>query len=247
VLVTGFTIQRLIEKIKNIPYLNAGTNTGDALREARIICEKDCRPFDQGTARSVIVFTDGNSNGGLPVAAEATYLAQTTKMNVFAVAIGTGINDNELHSIASHPSYVLRLHNYLELTQVINNITTKACDFPAFVQPNVKVESEVPLDIYRFYQMDIIINGSPIKGHGAFVEIDIKNKSGRTRVFTSTTDTNPKSREMTMKNRAGNIQTYFEYIEPGTKKFYFSIQGVEPVNQYDFVPNLLDLDGNPII
>jgi uncharacterized protein YegL len=65
VLVTGFTIQLLKQKMRALPDLAGGTATGDALREARNICDQSCQPFSNGAARSIVIFTDGYRNIGL--------------------------------------------------------------------------------------------------------------------------------------------------------------------------------------
>jgi len=250
VLVNGFTIQLLIQKIRAIPYLNSATATGDALREARNICGHSCRPFGEGAARSVVVFTDGHSNAGVSVKPEADALVHTTKANVFAVGIGSGINKAELDIIASKPQYVYQVANYSELLHAINNITIFTCDMPVFVMPNVKVESEVPANTYRYYQIDTTSFMRNSNGAGAFVSINTAIHKGRTRVFTSTTNTNPQassSRESQGRSlRNGFEQSYLEYVPPGSSTFYFSIFGVDQENEYDFITNLFDVNGNTI-
>ena len=250
VLVNNFTVQVLVRKILAIPYLSSGTATGSALREAQNVCKQYCRPLSEGVARSVVVFTDGQSNEGVPVKPEAQSLALVTKANVFAVGIGSGINQAELNSIASKPQYVLRLANYMQLTQVINNITMLACDMPVFVALNVKVESDVRPKAYRYYQMDTSALQRRSNGQGIFVSIEQAVHKGRTRLFSSTTDVNPKESQQRASAPRASIdashQSYLEYVEPGASNFYFSILGVDSVNQYDFITHIFDLEGNTI-
>jgi len=246
-MVTNFTIQMLNQKIRGLPYIGSNTATGDALREARNICDKTCRPFHEGAARSVVVLTDGHSNEGSPVKPEADALAHITKANIFAVGIGTGINKAELDMIASKPQYVLQLADYKQLTHVINNITLRACDMPVFVMPNVKVESEVSAKNYRYYQLDTSLSMGRSNGQGIFITVDTVIRKGHTRVFTSTTDTNPHEgtgREIQDPlSRSDYEQSYMEYVEPNTPTFYFSILGVDPTNQYELVTRIFDLNG----
>jgi uncharacterized protein YegL len=250
ILVTGFTIQLLTRQILGLPYLAGATATGDALREARNICDTSCRPFSDGAARSIVVLTDGYSNTGVAVQPEAQALAQITKANVFAVGIGSAINKAELNVIASKPQYVLQVADYVQLTQAINNITIFTCDMPVFVIINVKVESEVSANNYRYYQMDTSSFMRHSNGQGIFVAINTVIHKGRTRVFTSTTNTNPHegiNKESQARLSAnGSEQYYLEYVEPGVSTFYFSILGIDTISQYDFITNMFDLNGNTI-
>jgi uncharacterized protein YegL len=239
-----FTIQWLMNKIGTIQHLKSGTDTAKALFEAKKICDATCRPFQEGVARSVVVFTDGQSNSPLETAKQAASLRDLTQANIYSVGIG-GYNLVELKAIASNPMYVFTMANYQQLTVLINEITNKTCMMPAFVEPNVKVDTEVPANTYRYYRMD---TSKLRSGQGGFFELTTNVRTGSTRVFTSATNTNPQagsSREATPELK-GTEQHYLEYIEPGTPKYYFSVLGVAPINEFDFTPRLLDINGGTI-
>lgn len=71
---------------------------------------------------------------------------------------------------------------------------------------------------------------------------------GSVRVFTSSSNTNPQvgsSREGQVRSR-GWQQYYLEYIESGTPRYYFSVLGVGATNEFDFIPRILDINGDPI-
>ncbi|CAF1427489.1 unnamed protein product [Rotaria sordida] len=85
-------------------------------------------------------------------------------------------------------------------------------------------------------------------GEGGFFELTTNAKKGSTRVFTSVTNKNPQagsSREVSYKSR-GTQQHYLEYVAPGTSKYYFSVLGLDPVNEFDFTPRILDMTGGII-
>lgn len=164
---TTFSIQWLINKIGSIPHMRGGTDTAKALLEAKTICDNTCRSFEEGVARSVVVFTDGQSNVPSQTIIQAENLRSTTQANIFAVGIG-GYNRGELNAIASDPAYVLTMANYQQLTELINKITNETCQMPAFVQGNVKVDTEVPANTYRYYRM----NTNQLRsGQGGFFEL----------------------------------------------------------------------------
>jgi len=245
-----FTKENLIRKIKDIPYLNgACTATGDALREARAICDKRCRGLHEGVSRVALVLTDGNSNCGAAVGIESTNLLHITKASVFAVGIGPGINNAELLTIATEKKYVVHVNNYLQLTAAINNITLYTCGIPAFVVPNIKVESEAPANTYRYYQLDTTeLLRQSRNNQGGFVEIKAQIHQGKIEVYTSTTESNPgpgTGKRVQFETR-GADQYYIEHIDEDTPRLYFSFYGVQATNQYDFVVNWLDVSGSSI-
>jgi hypothetical protein len=53
------------------------------------------------------------------------------------------------------------------------------------------------------------------------------------------------SREATTRS-TGTQQYYLEYIEPGTPRYYFSVFGVASENEFDFIPKILDINGEMI-
>jgi uncharacterized protein YegL len=242
-----FTKENLVRRIKDIRYLNgACTATGDALQAARQICDKNCRSLREGVSRVVLVLTDGYSNCGTAVGVESTNLLHITKASVFAVGIGNGVNKLELHTIATDDKYVVHVDNYLDLTVAINSITVQTCGIPAFVVPNVKVESEVPSKTFRYYQLDTTELLSQKKNsEGGFVEVIADIQQGKVEVYTSTTNANPGpgTGQRVQFQARGTEQYYIEHIEQNTPRLYFSFYGVEETNQYDFIVRWLDLDG----
>jgi uncharacterized protein YegL len=239
------TLQWLTDEIRALKPLGGMTHTGDALRTARVMCDQYCRPFNTGTARTVIVFTDGQSNGGVPVGPEAEQLTYTTNANVFAIGIGASISNVQLQQIASEPHYTVQLSNYLQLTQMINAITRQACDFPAYILPEIVVKSEVEVNAYRYYQ----INTNMIAKTGGYVVINAKVSNGVTRVFTSTEHENPKlgtDPETRISAIERGNQNIYMPLEAGVRKFFFSVYGVQPINQYEFTAHIYKLDGSII-
>ncbi|CAF3908204.1 unnamed protein product [Rotaria sp. Silwood1] len=245
-----FTKENLIQQIKNIQYLNgACTATGDALKEARTICDRRCRGLYEGVSRVVLVLTDGNSNCGTAVGIESTNMLHITKASVFAVGIGSAINNVELQTIATDKKYVMHVNNYLNLTTAINSITVQTCGIPAFVIPNVKVESEVPSNTYRYYQVDTReLLQRKTNNEGGFIEIIANVLQGKVEVYTSTTETNPgpHSGQSVQFQTRGTQQYYIEHIEQDTPRLYFSFYGVETTNEYDFILHWLELSGGLI-
>lgn len=240
-----FTKENLIRQIKLIRYMDGScTATGDALREVRNICDRRCRSIEQGVSRVVLVLTDGNSNCGTLVGPESSNLLHVTKASVFAVGIGYGINNLELQTIATDKKYIVHVDDYLLLPASINNITVQTCGIPAFVIPNVKVESEVPLNNYRYYQLDTteLVNPNALK-QGGYVEIIANVKAGQVDVFTSTQNQNPgigTGKRVNFRSSRSGDQYFIEYIDQNAPRLFFSFLGLQNENEYDFIVKWFD-------
>ncbi|CAF3375189.1 unnamed protein product [Rotaria sp. Silwood2] len=237
---------QIIKVVNGLQYNGGGTATGEAIQRARSVCDAACRNSEELVPRAVVLFTDGHSNSASLVKTESELLRDRTQAVVFSVGIGSGINIQELQLSASQPysKYVLQLSNYLQLTQVINQITLIACNVPAFNEPGVVYKNEVEKDTYRFYQMSLKGFRS---GLGGFVEIAVNMTQGYVQVFTSTTEPNPtsdNSKKKLVQRRIATTMTdiYMEYIPPNTEKFYSSFKGSSNINQYTFVTTLTSLN-----
>ncbi|CAF1414752.1 unnamed protein product [Adineta ricciae] len=241
---------QIVRVINNLKYNGGGTATGEAIQRARSVCDAACRNQEELVPRAVVLFTDGQSNNANLVKIESELLREKTKAVVFAVGIGSGVNNAELQLSASTPynKYVLHLKDYLQLTQVINQITLVACNAPAFNEPGVVYKNEVDKDTYRFYRTEIKGLRS---GLGGFMEIAVNITQGNVRVFTSTTEANPTSentRQALVRSHDAKSATdiYMEYIPPNTSTFYSSFQGISNTNQYTFVTRVVDINGGLI-
>jgi hypothetical protein len=129
---------RIIANVNNMPYLMELTATGDALARARQIF------FDyprEGIPRILVLITDGYSNTGANVFAEAYLLKYLDLVTIYTVGVGSGINEDELNAISSKPlsTYKKLIASYKDLYAAINEITRIACETPVFIRPEQKV------------------------------------------------------------------------------------------------------------
>ena len=101
--------QQLSSAINNITYIGGGTSTDLALdlvptafANARI---------NEGIPRVVMLLTDGYSNSPT-LTAQAAVRVHDDNIQVYSVGIGIGINEAELLTIASDPSFVYRISDF---------------------------------------------------------------------------------------------------------------------------------------
>ena len=173
-----FDKNELLQQIAALPRLATHTATGDALALAKVYCDARCRDIKDGIPRIFAVFTDGHSNEGQPVAPIAKAIRDTPmEGTIFAIGIGNlgKTGQDELLEIAGDKDYVLNIASYLDLARVTNAITMQMCEFPAFILPGIKTESQVSGNGTRYYKM----NSLNKTGKNAFFEIEINDHAGQ--------------------------------------------------------------------
>ncbi|UJR32456.1 hypothetical protein I4U23_019918 [Adineta vaga] len=170
--ISEFTKTKLIQRIKTILYMNGDcTATGDALQVARHLYDKNCRSLKEGTSRVALVLADGYSNCGTKFRPEADIFFSKNKASIFAIGVGKGIHNAELHLIASEKRHVMHVNNYIDLIAAMNIITIHTCGIPGFVLRNVKVETSASTN--RGF-IEIIANVHPGPDSGQNVQFQTR-------------------------------------------------------------------------
>lgn len=224
-----FWSQDLVKsKIDSMQYLSEWTATGDALYAARTSIFSTTRGI---VPRLAIVFTDGQSNLGRAVAAEAQAL-KDEGVDIFAVGIGSGINDAELDTIASIPKSTYKLHisGYDALYGAINKITQIACETNAFIPLFTIIDVNTPLNQQKYYQANL-----ENFDKGGYAQILVKHNTGRTNFYYSTVDKNPKtSNPFGRSTTLTNTNEYLVFIPAGTPRLFLTAHGIENLNKSQF-------------
>ena len=119
----------ILNKIRNIPYLNSATATGDAIKWAvktGFTEERGARSLDLAIPRVAIVITDGECNTGIDVhiAAQA---ARNKSIELFAFGIGDEINDTQLLEIAGSQNKKFKIDSFDNIDDVRALIAQKSC------------------------------------------------------------------------------------------------------------------------
>ncbi|XP_028410753.1 uncharacterized protein LOC114533436 isoform X5 [Dendronephthya gigantea] len=117
------TRQDLYSAIDNIPYTGGGTNTAAALTLAKSHMF-NTRISD--TKRILIVLTDGKSSGNV---AQPSQELKKAGVIVYSIGVGSGIDVNELKTMASHPAdkYVYLLQDFNEFATLAQNMSSSTC------------------------------------------------------------------------------------------------------------------------
>ena len=107
----SFDKEIILSKIRNIPYLNSFTATGDAIQlmvERGFTEASGASPPSLAIPHVGIVLTDGVSNTGMDVCVAA----QGARNQMFAFGIGNNINDTELQEIAGSQERKFKIDSF---------------------------------------------------------------------------------------------------------------------------------------
>lgn len=117
----------VLNAIQNLQFMSQGTNTSYALQFVR---ENSFLPKNggrQNATKIVIVITDGASSNP-PMTAHEANLLKHIHANIFAIGIGTEINQNELsHIVSSRHNHVFTVDNFDLLHTIQHTLEDAAC------------------------------------------------------------------------------------------------------------------------
>ena len=101
--------QQLTTAINSVVYIGGNTRTDLALDLVPTAFNNS--RINEGIPRVVILLTDGRSNNPT-LTAQAAPRVHNDSIEVYSVGIGEGIDETELHIIASDPSYVYLITDF---------------------------------------------------------------------------------------------------------------------------------------
>jgi uncharacterized protein YegL len=225
---------RIIANVNKMPYLSGSTATGDALQRARQIFFNYPR---DATPRVVVLFTDGQSNTGANVFAEADLLKKQD-VSIFTVGIGSGISHAELDAVSSIPisTYKKMIANYQGLYAAINEITKTACKTPAFILPGKTVLVQgVPKDEPRYYQVDMTKTS---KAAGDLILIELNTITGICLLDAVTWLPEKPIASSNLRNgvsQEGKLLHFYEVVPPNALRLYVTVKCIGQVNSFQLV------------
>ena len=134
--------QDLHNSINGITFSGGFTAIGEGLNVLRLYGFEGARDrFD--IAEVAIVVTDGRTNRGVNTSYAAELLRADRDVNVFAVGIGSGVNDVELNTVASagiqnDPTQnVYHINDFEKLTNLQQIISSKTCSGESLIHHSI--------------------------------------------------------------------------------------------------------------
>ena len=119
----------ILNWIGDVRYYGESTATGDAIllvANTGFTETGGARPVNLAIPRVGIVLTDGHSNEGVDVVT-ASEAARNLSIELFALGIGNGIDDDELLQIAGSQDRVFRIDTITNINDVRALITQGSC------------------------------------------------------------------------------------------------------------------------
>ncbi|XP_074982578.1 collagen alpha-1(XXI) chain isoform X2 [Caretta caretta] len=121
---THDSTENLIGEMESIQYLGGNTRTGRAIQFA---IDHLFAKSSRFLTKIAVVLTDGKSQDEVKDAAAA---ARKNKITLFAIGVGSEIEEDELRAIANKPSstYVFYVEDYIAISRIREVIKQKLCE-----------------------------------------------------------------------------------------------------------------------
>ncbi|XP_061168894.1 collagen alpha-4(VI) chain-like [Saccostrea echinata] len=124
----------LLAAISGIYYDGGGTYTDKALQYARTQAFLPSHGGRTNASSIVVVMTDGRSFNHAKTLQEAAALKSQPNMKVIAIGIGSGVNQQELNSIASDSQHAFYVANFDVLNKLNSELEFTSCQTCGFIQ-----------------------------------------------------------------------------------------------------------------
>ena len=120
-----YDASELSAAIRGIQYTGGGTRTGEAIQYATdTMFNTNNGARNDGRSKVGIVLTDGRSGDDV---IEPSNAAHNASINLIAIGIGDGIDENELLAIAGSPEQVYLVDMFVDLPSFSASIETASC------------------------------------------------------------------------------------------------------------------------
>lgn len=119
--------QSTLNAIQKATYVAGTTATGEALQMIRQQHLTPAHGARNSSKHFVVVLTDGASTDKNLTAQQAALLKQENVV-VIAIGVGSGIDKNELNTIATDSRHVFSAQNFIALQQIQEEVKSATCD-----------------------------------------------------------------------------------------------------------------------
>ena len=123
----------VLDAIRATTYEAGGTRTDLALLKAHKQIfgnpANGVRPKELGVPRVLVLLTDGRSTSGMDAIVNSSTLLRQDGVNIFVIAIGKNINQQELNIIASDPDadHVVSSNTFAEVNNMVKKMREYSC------------------------------------------------------------------------------------------------------------------------
>lgn len=122
-----------------------------------------------GVPNNMVIFTDGAPND--PAAAKsAADQAKKSNITIFAIGIGSSIDQENLKQMASRDSYVIPVSSYEDLIDFNDIINSKACSVPQ--TSKTMKNDELKKKEKRYFKFELTCKGITIKINSSMGKVE---------------------------------------------------------------------------
>jgi len=146
--------------------------------------ENGMRPLKQGVPKVVLILTDGRSNNKNETISEAQLIKQRG-FSVIAVGVGDA-DQEELYGISSTPDDLYSVEDFTKILEIVTDLTRTNCRQPSRINALTQIETEIHREAYKYFE-------HRVEDMENELTIELEDYSGRSELYFSFVDQNPKS------------------------------------------------------
>ncbi len=177
------------DAIDEMSFSGGETNTAGALKLANqyiLQQENGMRPLKQGVPKVVLVITDGRSNNRNETLGEAALIKQR---GFSLIAVGVGDADyEELYGMSSTPDGLYSVEDFSKILGIVTDLTRTNCRQASRINVKTQIETRIHQGAYKYFE-------HRVEDMRDELTVELEEYSGRSEVYFSFEDFNPKSED----------------------------------------------------
>lgn len=224
------------QQIPYMPYLTSPLSSALSFSSSSIFSVR--RESNELVPRLAVLVNDQSSGESLSSISAAASNLKNQGIEVFVVGIGEHTDMQQLNTIASDSSHVIKVENHQFIYEKINEITEKICKANAVMSLEKDELIKLGRDEFRYFKVSLKLS--------SFLEIEINEyDESKSNLYYSFSYQNP-----TLENSETNFKrvikrdltsNYLIEVPPATNILYLTIQGIEKFNQIKINVREIDL------
>ena len=231
--------QFYVDKAKELPYMPfLNTPFVETLRlttKNMLIQSSDDSSIKPKVA---VLFNDNKSNEDLNLISQAANELKSKNVQVYTIGIGNSYDIQQLKTIASDDNNFMSVKNHESIYESISDILENVCSSYALMSFEKEESINMGENDYRYFRINFPSLTYP------FIEIELNELEGYTRVFYSFTNRNPtqensqsiyKQSKRYNNSKSATKVLFFEAPSMNLKSLYITFVGIEKVNKADIL------------
>jgi hypothetical protein len=228
--------QFYVDKAKELPYMPfLNTPFVETLRlTTKNMLNIQSSDDDYIKPKVAVLFNDNQSNEDLNLIRQAANELKSKNVQVYTIGIGNSYDIQQLKTIASDENNFISVKNHESIYESISDILENVCTSYALMSFDKKESVNIGENDYRYFKINFPSLTYP------FIEIELNELEGYTRVFYSFTNRNPTQENSQsiykQSKRYNNSKSaikvlFFEAPSMNLKSLYITVVGTEKVNK----------------